>query len=461
MDALQLLKKDKHQFINELMELLRIKSISTDVSYKSEITRAADYLKNKLKIAGVDFAEVIQTNGHPIVYAEKINDPSMPTVLVYGHYDVQPPDPVELWESPPFEPEIRNGKIHARGASDDKGQLYIHIKAFEILMRTNSLKCNVKFLIEGEEEIGSINLRPFVRNNKEKLACDTIIVSDTAMIDSDTPSITVGLRGMSYLEVELTGANRDLHSGIYGGAVPNPINELCRIIASLHDEDGKINISGFYNQVLELSEEQKKELQRIPFNAETYKSDLGLKKIKGENGYTTIERIGYRPTLDVNGIWAGYTGEGKKTVIPAKAFAKISARLVPNQSSEEISKLIISHLKRITPEHLQIKVKKLQGSEFALMPADSDASLSASKAFEKAWGKKPIHTRGGGGISIVTLFQNELNIDPILMGFGLDEDALHSPNESFSLYNFTRGIETVLYFYKYYSDIYKNDNTSI
>lgn len=440
-------------YLAELFELLRIPSISADPKYDKRVLAAAEYVKEKLEKAGADLAEVNPTAGHPVVYAEKIVDPSLPTILIYGHYDVQPADPVELWYNPPFEPIIREGKIYARGACDDKGQMYMHVKAFEVMMETNSLPCNLKFIIEGEEEVGSKNLESFVKENKEKLAADVILISDTSILSNDTPSLTVGLKGLSYLQVEVTGPGRDLHSGVYGGAVANPINVLCKMIASLKDEENHITIPGFYDEVVELTEQEREELGRAPFNEEAYKRDLEVDALEGEAGYTTIERTGIRPTLDVNGIWGGYTGEGSKTVLPSKAYAKISMRLVPNQSSEAITKLFSDHFMKIAPPSVKVKVTPHHGGEPAVTPTDSKAFAAASKAFETAWGKKPIPTREGGSIPIVALFQKELGLDPILMGVGLDSDAIHSPNEHFGVYNYLKGIETSIYFCKYFAEM--------
>ena len=451
MTSLQFIEENKDRFLNELIDLLKIPSVSADSKFKEDLKEAAEFIKAKMESAGVDHAEICPTDGHPIVYGEKIIDPALPTVLVYGHYDVQPPDPLDLWDSPPFEPVIKNEKIYARGSCDDKGQVYMHLKAFEAMMATDSLPCNVKFMIEGEEEVGSDNLEPFVKNNKEKLACDVILISDTSIISNDDPSITVGLRGLSYLEVEVTGPNRDLHSGVYGGAVVNPINELCKMIGSLHDENGRITIPQFYDKVAELTSEQREDLARAPFNLNAYKDELGISEINGEEGFSTNERTGIRPALDANGIWGGYTGEGAKTVLPSKASAKISARLVPNQDSDEITTLITAHLKNIAPDYLDVKVTPHHGGAPAVIPTDSKGYQAASNAFEEAWGKTPIPTRDGGSIPIVALFQKELGTDPILMGFGLDEDAIHSPNESYGLFNYFKGIETITQFYKFYA----------
>ena len=440
------------RFQEELFEWLRIPSVSADSRHKQDVRKAAEFLKAKFLEIGVDNVELCETGGHPIVFAEKRVDPSAPTILVYGHYDVQPADPLELWESPPFEPIVRDGKIFARGACDDKGQVYMHVKAFETMNALNRLTCNIKFMVEGEEEVGSENLASFVRDNKEKLKADIILISDTAMISLDHPSITVGLRGLSYMEVEVTGPNRDLHSGVYGGAVANPINVLCRMIASLHDDKGRVTIPGFYDKVVELTAAEREALNRAPFDLEAYKRDLQIGEIWGEEGFTTLERTGIRPTLDVNGIWGGYTGEGAKTVLPSKAHAKISMRLVPNQSSDEISELFTRHIKAIAPKSVRVNVIAHHGGEPAVTPSDSKAFAAAAKAFETVWGKRPIPTRDGGSIPIVALFKKELNLDTVLMGFGLDSDAIHSPNEHFGLKNFRMGIETIVAFHQHFAE---------
>ncbi|HCW08301.1 MAG TPA: dipeptidase, partial [Cytophagales bacterium] len=405
----------------------------------------------KLKEAGADTVELCETKGHPIVFGEKKINSSLPTVLVYGHYDVQPPDPLNLWTSPPFEPVIKDGKIFARGSCDDKGQMYMHIKAFEAMMKLNQVACNVKFMIEGEEEVGSDNLGTFVKENKDKLKADVILISDTAMISLDHPSITVGLRGLSYLEVEVTGPNRDLHSGVYGGAVANPINVLAQMIASMHDENGRVTIPGFYDKVIALSDADRKKLNEAPFDLDEYKKDLNIDDVRGEKGYTTIERTGIRPTLDVNGIWGGYTGEGAKTVLPSKASAKISMRLVPDQNSSEITELFTKHFLSIAPKSVKVKVTPHHGGQPAVTPTDSKAFKAASKAFEEVWGKTPIPTRDGGSIPIVALFKKELGLDTVLMGFGLDSDAIHSPNEHYGVKNFLLGIETIVAFHQHFS----------
>ena len=444
------IKENHERFVTELFEWLRIPSISADSKYKSDVRNAAEFLKNKLVDAGVDHVEICETKGHPIVYGEKIIDPALPTVLVYGHYDVQPADPLDLWVSPPFEPQIRDGKIFARGSCDDKGQVYMHVKAFEIMNRLSLLSANVKFMVEGEEEVGSDNLGLFVATNRLKLAADVILISDTALISLEHPSITTGLRGLSYMEVEVTGPNRDLHSGVYGGAVANPINVLCDMIASLHDKDGRVTIPGFYDKVAALSDAERTALNAAPFDLNSYKKDLGIDDIKGEKGYTTLERTGVRPTLDVNGIWGGYTGEGAKTVLPSKASAKISMRLVPNQVSKEITEMFTAHFKAIAPACVHVKVTAHHGGEPAVTSTDSRPFKAASAAFKDVFGKKPIPTRDGGSIPIVALFKRELGLDSVLMGFGFDSDAIHSPNEHYGVKNFTLGIETIVSFYKHF-----------
>lgn len=449
------IEKNKERFLEELMNLLRIPSISADKKYKEDVFKTADFIKERLEEAGADKVEICQTAGYPIVYGEKMIDSSLPTVLVYGHYDVQPPDPLDLWETPPFEPTIRNEKIYARGACDDKGQMYMHLKAFEAMMKTNSLPCNVKFMIEGEEEVGSDNLGIFVQNNKEKLTADVILISDTGMIANDIPSLTVGLRGLSYIEVEVTGPNRDLHSGLYGGAVPNPINVLCDMIASLKDEDDRITVENFYDDVVEVSAEERAKMAKAPFSLEKYKESIGLKDIKGEKGYSTLERTSIRPTLDVNGIWGGYTGEGAKTVIASKAFAKISMRLVPNQDSATITKLFKKHFEKIAPPSVSVVVKPHHGGEPVVTPMDSIAYQAASFAYQQTFGKEPIPMRSGGSIPIVAMFKSELGIDSILMGFGLDSDAIHSPNEHYGLFNYYKGINTIPHFFSRYAEIFK------
>jgi len=445
----------KQRFLDELFELLRFPSVSADPQYKEEVLKTADFVAQKLRDAGADKVEVCPTAGYPIVYAEKIIDPGKPTVLVYGHYDVQPADPLELWHTPPFEPTIRDEKIYARGACDDKGQFYMHVKAFELMMQTNGLPCNIKFMIEGEEEVGSNNLGTFVQQNKERLKSDVVLISDTAMISMENPSLETGLRGLSYLEVEVTGPNRDLHSGVYGGAVANPATILCQLIASLHDENNHITIPGFYDDVLELSQTERDALNRAPFDLEDYKKDLAIGEIWGEKGYSTIERTGTRPTLEVNGIWGGYIGEGAKTVLPSKASAKISMRLVPNQQSDKITKLFKDHFEKIAPKYVKVKVTPHHGGEPVVTPTDSVAYRAAQKAIAESFGKEPIPTRGGGSIPIVALFEKELGIKTVLMGFGLDSDNLHSPNEKYDIANYYKGIETIPLFHKYFAELSK------
>ena len=455
------IQEHKDRFINELMDLLRIPSISADPAYSQDVHACAQAVRDHLIKAGADKVEICQTAGYPIVYGEKMIDQNLPTVLVYGHYDVQPADPLELWESGPFEPIIKKTDIHpdgaifARGACDDKGQMYMHVKAFELMMQTDSLECNVKFMIEGEEEVGSDNLGDFVKANKERLKCDAILISDTGIIANDTPSITTGLKGLSYVEVEVTGPNRDLHSGLYGGAVANPINILCEMIASLKDENNHISIPGFYDNVVELSTQEREDMARAPFSLEEYKKALDLSDTHGEKGYTTMERTGIRPTLDVNGIWGGYTGEGAKTVIASKAFAKISMRLVPNQTDGEITKLFEDHFKRIAPKSVKVEVRPHHGGEPYVAPTDSPAYLAASAAMESTYGKKPVPVRSGGSIPIVALFEQELGVKSILMGFGLDSDAIHSPNEHYGIFNYLKGIETIPHFYKNFKEEFK------
>jgi acetylornithine deacetylase/succinyl-diaminopimelate desuccinylase-like protein len=448
------LEEHKDRFLQELLDLLRIPSVSADLSFKGEVLRAAEFLRERLAEAGADNAQLFETAGNPIVYAEKIIDPALPTVLVYGHYDVQPADPYELWDSPPFEPVIKDGNIYARGACDDKGQTYMHVKAFEAMMQQQTLPCNVKFMIEGEEEVGSVNLATFVKENHARLSADIIVISDTGMLANDVPSVTSGLRGLSYHEVEVTGPNRDLHSGLYGGAVANPINILCKMIASLHDENNHITIPGFYDKVEELSQEERAEMARAPFSLDAYKEALKLPDVHGEAGYSTMERNSIRPTLDVNGIWGGYTGEGAKTVIPSKAFAKISMRLVPHQTSEDISALFQKHFESIAPGSVTVKVKPHHGGEPVVTPITSVGYQAAAQAMEDTFGKKPVPVRSGGSIPIVAMFKSELGVDTVLMGFGLDSDAIHSPNEHFGVFNFMKGIETIPLFYQHFTHLH-------
>ncbi|GAB4200335.1 MAG: dipeptidase [Thermoflexibacter sp.] len=449
----QYIEANKDRFLDELFDLLRIPSVSTDKKFKDEVVKAANFLKNSLLEAGADNVEVCPTQGNPIVYGEKLIGKDLPTVLVYGHYDVQPADPEHLWLTPPFEPTVREGKIYARGACDDKGQTYMHIKAFEYMMKYGQLPCNVKFMLEGEEEIGSVHLADFVRANREKLQADVILISDTSMISNEIPSIATGLRGLSYMEVEVIGPNRDLHSGVYGGAVANPLNVLCEMIASLKDEKGRITIPHFYDKVEELSPAERQAMSEAPFDLETYKKELGIEEVFGEEGYSSLERASVRPTLDVNGIWGGYTGEGAKTVLPSKAQAKISMRLVPQQNSEEISQLFAAHFQAIAPKTVKVNVSFHHGGEPVVVSIDSVAYKAAEKAYEKTFGRKPIPKREGGSIPIVAMFKKELGLDSLLMGFGLDSDAIHSPNEHYGIFNYLKGIETIPYFYQYFAEM--------
>jgi len=448
-------QQNKDRFLNELLDLLHIPSVSARSEHKEDMQHCAEAVKQRLLSAGADKAEIYSTKGHPVVYAEKMIDTKKPTVLVYGHYDVQPPDPLELWESGPFEPVIKEGKIFARGSADDKGQFYMHVKALEILTQTNSQPVNIKFIIEGEEEIGSPHLGDFVKENKKLLKADVILISDTAMISMDSPSIDVGVRGLIYLQIEVTGPNRDLHSGVYGGAVANPITILTHMIASLHDENNHITIPHFYDDVVESSAEERAQLAKAPYNEEEYKKELGVKELWGEKGYTTNERTGIRPTLELNGIWGGYTGEGSKTVLPSKAYAKISCRLVPNQKSDKMEKLVIAHLNKIAPPYVQVKVEPHHGGDPYMTPVDGIEYKAAAKAIETTFGKPPIPVRGGGSIPITALFEKELGCKVVFLGFGLDSDNLHSPNEKFELNNFYKGIETIPYFHKYYAEMKK------
>ena len=456
----QYIDQNKDRFLHELIDLLKIPSVSADSSFKNDVRSAAEFIHSKLLDAGADNCQIFETEGHPIVYGEKIINENSPTILVYGHYDVQPADPYDLWDSDPFEPIVKTTSIHpegaifARGACDDKGQMYMHLKAFEAMMKTDELMCNVKFMIEGEEEVGSENLENFIRKQKDLLKADVVLVSDTGIIANDTPSICVGLRGLSYVEVEVTGPNRDLHSGLYGGAIANPINILSKMIASLHDEDLKINIPGFYDDVLTLDDTERQEMSKAPFNLNEYKKDLEIDDVYGEKGYTTNERNSIRPTLDVNGIWGGYTGEGAKTVLPSKAYAKISMRLVPNQSSTKITKLFQHHFNSIAPDCVKVKVTPHHGGEGVVVPTDFKGFVAASKAMEETFGKKPIPVRGGGSIPIVPLFEEVLGLKTILLGFGLDSDVIHSPNEHYGLFNYYKGIQTIPLFYKYFNEQY-------
>jgi acetylornithine deacetylase/succinyl-diaminopimelate desuccinylase-like protein len=445
-------EKNKDRFLDEMLELLRIPSVSAKSEHKNDMRQCAELVKKRLLDAGADKAEVMETEGHPVVYGEKIVDASKPTVLVYGHYDVQPADPLELWHSGPFEPVIKDGKVYARGSADDKGQFYMHVKALETLIKTSSLKNNIKFLIEGEEEIGSPNLGKFVGEHKELLKADVILISDSAMISMENPSLDIGVRGLSYIEVEVTGANRDLHSGVYGGAVANPVTILAKMIASCHDENNHITIPGFYDGVVEATKDERALMAKAPYDEEESKKDLGVKELWGENGFTTNERTGIRPTLEVNGIWGGYMGEGAKTVLPSKATAKISARLVPNQSSVTITKLLLDHFQKIAPPSVTVKAFEHHGGEAYMTPIDSKAYQSAAKAIKETFGKEPIPVRGGGSIPICSILEKELGIKIVFMGFGLDSDNLHSPNEKFNLENYYKGIETIPYFHKFFAE---------
>ena len=451
----QYIEENKDRFLAELMDMLRIPSVSADSKYKEDVQRNAEFVKNSLIAAGADKVEVCPTPGHPIVYGEKMIDAALPTVVVYGHYDVQPADPLELWDSPPFEPVIKDGLIVARGSCDDKGQMFMHVKAFELMMKTNSLPCNVKFMIEGEEEVGSSHLGTWIRDNKARLKGDIILISDTSIIANDIPSIDVGLRGLSYVEVEVTGPNRDLHSGVYGGAVANPITILCEMIAKMKDENNHITIPGFYDDVVVLTDAEREDLNRAPFSLDEYKKDLNVEDVHGEAGYTTLERTGIRPTFELNGIWGGYIGEGAKTVLPSKAYAKISMRLVPNQTTDKITEIFTKHFESIAPKSVKVKVTPHHGGEPVVTPTDSIAFKAASMAMETTFGKKPIPTRGGGSIPIVALFEKELGLKSVLMGFGLDSDLIHSPNEHYGIFNFLKGIETIPVFYKNFTDMSK------
>ena len=459
------LTTDQKKFLEQWMDFLKIPSVSADPAHKKDVAKGAEWVKSALLNAGCPHAEIIQTPGHPIVYGEHLLDPSLPTVLVYGHYDVQPADPIDLWDSPPFQPIIKNTLIHpdgavfARGSCDDKGQMFMHIKAFEVMLSENTLDCNIKFMIEGEEEVGSDNLEDFVKSNKEKLACDIILISDTGMIAQDQPSITTGLRGLSYMEVTVTGPNRDLHSGLYGGSVQNPINVLCEMISQLRDENKKITIPGFYENVIELSSEERDEMDKAPLDVEEFKNSIGIDAIEGEKGFNTEERRSIRPTLDVNGIWGGYTGEGAKTVIPSKAHAKISMRLVPDQDWHKISEQFTDYFKSIAPAGVEVDVITHHGGYAYVTPIETIGYKAAHQAYLETFGKAPIPKRGGGSIPIVPMFEKELGVKSILMGFGLDSDAIHSPNEHYGLFNFFKGIETIPKFYKNYIKLW-NQNKS-
>ena len=451
------IRQNRQRFLDELFELLKIPSVSADAKFAADVKRTAEQVRKSLESIGIEKAEVIPTKGHPVVYGEKMIDASLPTVLVYGHYDVQPADPLELWLTSPFEPVIKKTEIHpdgaifARGACDDKGQMFMHIKAVEAMLQTTGLPCNVRFMIEGEEEVGSENLETFIKANKDKLSADVILVSDTGMLSNETPSVTVGLRGLSYFEVEVKGPNRDLHSGLYGGAVANPINMLCAMIASLHDENRRVNVPGFYDDVQELSAEERAQMAKAPYSEEKYCKALNIPAAVGEKGYSTMERATIRPTLDVNGMWGGYTGIGAKTIIPASAYAKISMRLVPNQNPDKITQLFQQHFESIAPEGVRVIVKPHHAGEPAVTPVDSIEYKAASLAVEESFGKKPIPVRSGGSIPIVAMFEKVLGLKTVLLGFGLDSDAIHSPNEHYGIYNYFKGIETIPLFYKHYA----------
>ena len=456
-DTQSYIQQNKQRFLDELIELLKIASISADPAYNQDVLKCADAVAKHLANAGADQVEICETKGYPVVYGEKIINPELPTVLVYGHYDVQPADPLELWESGPFEPVVKKTELHpegaifARGSADDKGQFFMHVKAFEAMMKTNSLPCNIKFIIEGEEEVGSVSLAGFLEENKEKLSCDVILISDTHIYSNEQPTVTTGLRGLSYMEVEVEGPNRDLHSGLYGGAVPNPINVLAEMIAKLHDEEGRITIDGFYDNVEIVSAEDRAEMNKLKDNPEEFKKSIGLSGVEGETGYTTLERTSIRPTLDVNGIWGGYTGEGAKTVIPSKAFAKISMRLVPYQTDEEITEKFTKYFEKIAPASVKVKVTPHHGGMPYVLQSNTKEFQAAKKAMEKAFGKEVLPYRSGGSIPITSLFEKILGAKSVLMGFGLDSDAIHSPNEHYGLYNFYKGIESIPYFFEFYT----------
>ena len=446
------IESNKERFLAELFELLRIPSVSSVSDHKPDMQKTAEKYVEFLLAAGCDTAKVYPTKGHPVVYAEKIIDKSKPTILVYAHYDVQPADPLNLWDTPPFEPQIRNGAIYARGANDDKGQGFMHVKAFEYLVKKNLLNCNVKFIIDGEEEIGSPSLPEWAVANKELLTCDDILVSDTTMIDEKVPSINVGMRGLAYLQVEVTGPNKDLHSGHYGGAVANPINVLCEMVTKLIDENGRITIPGFYDDVVELTTEERAMFARAPFNEKEYMEFIEVDALRGEKGYSTMERTGIRPCLDVNGIWGGYTGEGAKTVLPSKAYAKISMRLVPNQNNLKIAKLFEDYFISIAPAEVKVKVTPCHGGQGFLCPISSNVYKAAARAIHEVYKIEPVPSRGGGSIPILADLQGILNANPLLMGFGLERDVIHSPNESYLLSQFYKGIESIALFYKYYTE---------
>ena len=448
--------ENKQKFLDELLDFLKIPSVSADPAFTEDVAKTAEFVADSLRSAGANNVKIFPTAGHPIVYGDYLIDADLPTVLVYGHYDVQPPDPLNLWHSPPFEPVIKKTDIHpegaifARGACDDKGQMYMHVKAFEAMVKNNAVPCNIKFMFEGEEEVGSSNLGKFCNEHKALLNCDVVLISDTSVIANDVPSITVGLRGLSYVEVEVTGPNKDLHSGVYGGAVGNPVNILCEMIAKMKDENNHITIPGFYDDVVVVSEEERAEMNKAPFSLDEYKKGLNVAATHGEKGYTVLEQTSIRPTLDVNGIWGGYIGEGAKTVLPSKAYAKISMRLVPNQNSDKITEIFKNHFESIAPPSVKVKVTPHHGGEAAVTPIDTPEYKAARLAMEQSYGKTPIPVRGGGSIPIVALFEKVLQAKSVLMGFGLDSDDIHSPNEHYGLFNYYKGIETIPYFYHYY-----------
>jgi len=459
--TLSYIEEHKEKFVEELFDLLRIPSISADSAYKNDVLKCAEAVAKHLKGAGADHVEICPTKGNPIVYGDKIISEQLPTILVYGHYDVQPADPLDLWDTEPFEPVIKKTEIHpegaifARGSADDKGQFFMHLKAFEAMMKTESLPCNVKFIIEGEEEVGSVSLGDFVKENKEKLKNNVVLISDTSLYSKEQPTVTTGLRGLCYMEVEVEGPDRDLHSGLYGGAVPNPIHVLSRMIAKLIDEDGRITIDGFYDQVVEFSQEERAKIAQLKDDPQQFMKSIGLKGVEGEKGYSTVERFSIRPTLDANGIWGGYTGEGAKTVIPSKAFAKISMRLVPNQTPEEISEKFTRYFKKIAPDNVKVTIKPHHGGMPYALASDSEEFIAAKKAMEEAFGKEVLPYRSGGSIPITSLFEEVLGSKSVLMGFGFDSDSIHSPNEHYGLYNFYKGIQSIPYFFKYYADLKK------
>lgn len=450
------IEQNKPRFLAELIEILKIPSVSADPKYKDKVDLMANEVAKHLQQAGVQKVEIYTTIGHPIVYGEHFVSEQAPTVLVYGHYDVQPADPLDLWTTPPFDPVIREGNIYARGSADDKGQFFMHIKAFEAMKQSKALNCNIKFMIEGEEEIGSVHLEHFCKSNKSMLACDVVMISDTAMITNEVPSLTVGLRGLSYVEVEVTGPNRDLHSGVYGGGVTNPVNALCNMITALKDSDNKITIPGFYDRIKPVSQKERDLMNQAPFDLKVYQEDLGIEAVDGETGYTTLERTSIRPTLDVNGIWGGYTGAGAKTVLPSKAFAKISMRLVPDQDPDEVTKMFSDYFTSLAPPGIEVKVTPHHGGHPAVTPTDSVEYRAAELAMTDAFGVKPIPQRGGGSIPIVSLFERVLGVKTVLMGFGLDSDNIHSPNEKYGLFNFYKGIETIPHFYRHYAELKKS-----